>query len=469
METSQIILNYLNAAAEQQTNNAKVAVLLEMFTDEDVSLWAREFVDYVLDPTFNFYQTTKTLPEPKISNNCGTCTYNIHGLLMILGMLAYRIVTGQEQEERIADFLYCADDATIELFKMAIARQLPGKIGRTLVNKAFPELIFKQPYPGVRPWDADAAARLLPWDRYVLWQKKIDGMAIFWNTTTQTYRTRQGQDVTSRLAPLLGPMQTAWPRGYVVFMEMCLYDPSEWTLMPRPEANGHFNALFKGERKINSEQIHLTILDMIPEAEFYGKEAAVETTAWRLESINGPLERYNERQLNNAAGFKFNFPTVCVVPTEKVHSIEEARVLTQTVISQGGEGGILKDPSAPYKNGKSGFKMKNEFECTLLCIGTKPHKKNPDWVGSLRCVSDDNEIDTYVGSGLNEIPGHDLDRTQGPDYFIGGLYEIRAEKISKKNALDLPRVVELRTDKGRADTGQEVVQAYNDSTSLVSK
>jgi len=112
--------------------------------------------------------------------------------------------------------------------------------------------------------------------------------------------------------------------------------------------------------------------------------------------------------------------------------------------------------------------MKNEFECTLRVVDFKPHSKHPDWVGSLKVASCDGQIETFVGSGLNEEAGHELNRTLGFEAFRDKLVEVRAEKISKNNALDLPRIVEIRKDKTAPDSYEDVLGAYQDSTAAKS-
>ena len=126
---------------------------------------------------------------------------------------------------------------------------------------------------------------------------------------------------------------------------------------------------------------------------------------------------------------------------------------------------------APWKDGKmvSQMKLKNEFECTLKVVDWKPHSRNPEWVGSLRCqslTSNLHQIYTSVGSGLNEIDGHSLNRKQGPEAFMGKLIEVKAECISKHEALQLPRITGFRFDKDQPDTFAEVEDAYNDSIAL---
>ena len=133
---------------------------------------------------------------------------------------------------------------------------------------------------------------------------------------------------------------------------------------------------------------------------------------------------------------------------------------------------MLKDPLAPWESKKmrSQMKLKNEFEITLKVVDWIPHKNHPAWVGSLLVeslpsnVGDDVKVlKTAVGSGLNEEDGSELDRRLGGVGFIGKMVEVKAECITKNDALQHPRIIEIRHDKKWPDTYLDVLGAYNDS------
>lgn len=463
---SEIILKYLTAAGTKRSNNSKMAILTEMFSDECGDA-ARQFVHHVLDPKWNYYMTQKTLPEPKQMAGRPQYREGMLGLFDILGELHRRELSGQRAQDTVANFLALTDVPTRCVFKMAIERQLPGNIGRTLVNKVQPGLIYKQPYGGVKPFDPDWVDRRFDWSYGVLLQTKEDGMTLMMDMDSKEIRTRQGQDVTAQLWP---HMKHLWyvlgGNGKVYHFEAMLWDRNFKALLPRPLANGEFNALFQGDTEaISTQRLMLVALDCIEADVFYGLKKKGMVCQDRYEEMQTDISEYM-----TANNDMMTWPQVECVKMWNVYDLEEARSITQRIIAAGGEGAILKDPEGVWKSGKmtSQMKLKNEFECTLMIVGRQPHSKNPDWLGSLLLTSVDGKIQTKAGSGLNEDPESELDRRNihSTNFMDGQLVEVRAEKISKNNALDLPRIVELRVDKDRADTYEEVLGAYRDSTSL---
>jgi hypothetical protein len=417
----------------------------------------KTYLKHVLDPSYNYYYTVKGLPPADPGGQYGDGAL-FGDMVQLLNALHSRGLSGHRADLEVGHFLHAAPPLLRDLFKWAIDRKLPGGTGRNIVNSVFPNLIYKQPYPGVKPWDG-AAAEKFNWAAGIMVQEKADGMALMIDTESGEIRTRQGQEVSGQLEGLLKPFMLTVSPGFVWFVEANLLG-DDWKLLPRPESNGIFNALFKTGRQVDPNKIVLTALDMIDSEEFYGNTKPTTPVEDRFQGLLDQVCDYNSCKNDMVTGW----PEVDAVPHWIVYSLDEARAICQRIIADGGEGAIIKDPTAPYKDGKSGMKMKNEFECTLRVMGYKEHTKHEQWVGSLLCESEDGVLSTYVGSGLNEEAGHELDRTQGLRAFIGKLVEIRAEKISKNNALDLPRIIEIRKDKHRADTYAEVQAAYADST-----
>ncbi len=464
MDRADMIYTIIEEASKQKTNLGKARALSSK--DAAVREDLRKYLHYVKDPTWCYYTTLNNLPEPAecfLEYDINPQDAGLDALYRLLLDLHERVYTGKDADEIIAGFLFWASPLMRQLFKWAIDRKLPANMGRSIINAQFKDLIYKQPYGGVQPWDADKAADL-DWSAGVMVEQKEDGMALMIDMGSREVRTRAGQNVSVQMREHLGPLYRIFPSDGVLFVEARMYKSDYSGLMPRPESNGVFNAIFKTRRKVPSTRMLFIALDWIDRGEFFGWKKPKE---WAVNRYDQMLDEVNE--YNTAKTDELAWPSLCTVGFSMCYSLDEARAICQRIIASGGEGVVLKDQKAPFKNGKSGIKMKNEFECSLLCVGHKPHTKNPEWVGSLEMVSKtesgEKPIRTFVGSGLNEIHGDPLDRTQGIDAFIGQVFEIRAEKISKNNALDLPRIVEPRLDKTQPDTPSEVRGAYNDSIS----
>lgn len=444
------ILQTIIKAANAPTQKDKVKILKEA----DCTLF-RQYLRYVLDPQHNFYMTKKGMPGPAIGE---PTPVHYVDLPFILSKLSSREVTGKQASALMSFFLAGAGPTLRTLMNYAIDRKLPGKIGATLVNKAFPGLIYQQPYGGCKAWDATRAAKF-PWETGMLLEEKADGLALFveknYNGQT-TMHTRQGQEVTDHIWHLIDNPVRAIPRGSVGHFELMLAD------IPRVEANGLWNSQFQGEDAVLPSDIRLMALDLVDYDSFYAGEDKTPCDKRWMTMVS--MRNAYVEQIMEPGDPLMHLPIM-----HRVHSLHKARKIVQEWISHGKEGGVLKIPSAPWKDTKmtSQMKMKNEFECTLRVVTVIPHSRNPKWVGAFLCESLHGErgeqIVTKVGSGLNEDPDSPLCRTDGFDRWQGEIIEVKAECVSKHNALQHPRITDVRRDKIIPDTYEEVLDAYQDS------
>ena len=122
------------------------------------------------------------------------------------------------------------------------------------------------------------------------------------------------------------------------------------------------------------------------------------------------------------------FGTDKIARTIEVFSEEEAEEWLQTIVKQGYEGIMLKNPDAKWKDTKSRtvdvVKWKKRPTVDLLCVGvTEGTGKYEGMIGSL-VLEDSNGRQVSVGSGFS-----DMDRASSPDRFIGQVVEMFYEHI----------------------------------------
>lgn len=152
-----------------------------------------------------------------------------------------------------------------------------------------------------------------------------------------------------------------------------------------------------------------------------------------------------------------NTEKVKLIDHRYVESLEDINQYYLEVLSGGEEGLVIKNPNGPWESGNSKnlIKMKAEEECDLVCYDTIPHKKNPNLIGALCCMSGDGKIRVDVGSGLT-----DEDREKGKDFYIDKIMTVRYnEKIENKGggwSLFLPRLVEIDRQDHAADMFKDV-------------
>ena len=211
-------------------------------------------------------------------------------------------------------------------------------------------------------------------------------------------------------------------------------------ITPKQKENIQIKQLqLKQQLKDIIEGLHFEVWDMISVGEF-DKGYSVELYSSRLSK----LEKLLHKILNR----------VSLIETIEVISLEIAEEIAEQYISLGYEGAIIKSKDLLFENNtsKSQIKIKSELESDLLCVGvTEGNGKYKGLVGSLDCVSACGNLRVSVGSGLT-------DEMRSVDFkeYIGKIITVKYnEKITKKDSgefsLFLPRFVEVRADKDKAD------------------
>ena len=152
-------------------------------------------------------------------------------------------------------------------------------------------------------------------------------------------------------------------------------------------------------------------------------------------------------------------PLISCVETHEVNSIEEAWSIFESYLSQGQEGIILKTKSGKWENkrSKNQIKFKAELDCDLIVkdyqYGTG---KYDGMLGALICESADGLLSVGIGSGFSDEQRKQLT----PKNTIGKIVAIRYNSVIKNKdgqaSLFLPRVIEIREDKDKADKLKEI-------------
>lgn len=311
-------------------------------------------------------------------------------------------------------FCHSTEDLA-EVFTWILDRKNPAKIGVSLVNKVWPGLIRTQDYMGAVPGTQEALDRLFQ-TRSVNAQIKEDGMALlvdYVDGKAVSGRSRQGNDVGKYFPYFMGNLMEVPEFNGMVHMELLCAS------LDRKEGNGLIN------KQITNGIIGGRIDHML------------RAVLLDLRDDNFPNliqdSRYNKL-------FYFTSLSVARVYQTSIYTIKEARKLCMKVISEGGEGLVLKDPNMPFKNGKPWYnvKLKNEFPCTLVCVGTNPHSKHADLIGSLVMESLDGLLQVNVN------PRCEADRNISADEWVGHVFQVKAESVTQPKSnivqsLYLPR------------------------------
>lgn len=160
-----------------------------------------------------------------------------------------------------------------------------------------------------------------------------------------------------------------------------------------------------------------------------------------------------------------------VVRSEIVNSVDQCMNFVKEWISQGKEGGVLKDFELKFENKTSPkqIKLKNEFDVDVECIGfTEGTGKRKDTFGALIFRSSDGLLEGQC-SGFSDYDLNEISSNR--DEYLGKILTVKATDISKaknkeKFALTFPRFVCFRDDKTEADSFERIQEILNGSKTV---
>jgi DNA ligase-1 len=287
----------------------------------------------------------------------------------------------------------------------------------------------------------------LNWKDGVYAQDKADGE--FVNITVKenvptAITTRNGQPFPEGF----GGIEMLLYSGYQYHGEALVVNLETGVDMPRKKGNGKLTSVLKGGSLPEGHEVRFVLWDMIT-------LTALED---RLSSV--PYQTRWEGLKEVCKGLPMN---ITLSPTMEVFTIFGAESHFFNTLERGGEGLILKDKSALWKNGTSQMqvKMKDEKECELFVEAIHEGKgKYVDCTGAIGCCSDDSGIRVNV-SGFTDDERKDI--WENKENWLGTIVSVKFnEVISSKShggaqSLFLPRFVERRNNKHEADTTEYIV------------
>ena len=408
----------------------------------------KELFRVMLSPEIMYY--IKQVPSDGFRSHSATIRKDIDLLAWVYSLIRHGL-RGDSLKTAVQDIWNASDPEHQEILSWILDRKNPAKIGKSIVNKVWPDLIRTQLYMGAVPGTPDALERL-PWGFGVSVQVKEDGMTFlidYVDGQPVSIHTRPGQDITWHFPGFLRSCRVVPGFTGMVHHEALVYDSEAEFILDRATGNGLINKHIKNGKTEGGVDncIQTVILDLF---DYNNPDMEQDDRYWRLNNFVSRTSRRVRQMI--------------------YFSLASAREYAQDIIRGGGEGAICKDPAQPFKNGKPWYcvKIKNEFTCELEVIGTKPHSKKPEELGALLCASSDGYLEVNVNLRC------DADRIATPNDVLGSIVQVRAESIIKsktkaKASLYLPRMdgkswdEYVRPDKTEADSIKQIKQAYTAS------
>lgn len=229
--------------------------------------------------------------------------------------------------------------------------------------------------------------------------------------------------------------------------------------LPRKEGNGILNKSLKNTiTDKEADRIHFVVWDLIMIEEYDNDD-------YPYNMIYEDRWDFLNRDITKKAE-KLGFNNIHAIGCNIVYSEAEALTEFRKATANGEEGIILKNMNFFWQNKrvKDQVKFKLEMESTLKVVGWNKGNtgtKYEDQLGALVCESEDGLVKVDVGSGLDDAFRKDFAKNPRTEWYI----EVRSngliENVDHTFSLFLPRMIEERFDKQKADSYQMILDTQN--------
>ena len=325
------------------------------------------------------------------------------------------------------------EDSRVILLNI-LGRDLKCGINIKNINKVFKNLIPKPNYMRCAVFSEKLVKKIhFP----AMLQLKMDGTYREFNVSNGTVsaKTRAGEEYQNEV---LFDILKSFPDGYYMG-ELTIDGESRFT------GNGLINSL-----NPPLDKIIFTCWDFLTFAEYTGK---VKTSY---------IDRFN--RLQNLIENR-DFKQVKLVENHIVNNVSEALKQVSLWMSEGLEGGVLKDFNNTFKNGTSNTQLKiklkvdAEMRITGFTEGT-PGTKREGKIGAIQFANDEGTIKGQC-SGFSDAELEEFSKNK--DSLIGKIISVEFNDITKAEnneyyALSHPRFIEIRNDKNETDNLKKVIQ-----------
>ena len=425
-----MISDFLSELNESNSSNYKISTLKKYQNSEIV----KQLLKLTYDKNnFNFGMSRTRLLGILNESNFPEGIDKIDDYLDLLQENSGKL-SGNSAKEFYSSLLQkLTEDSRVILLNI-LGRDLKCGINIKNINKVFKNLIPKPNYKRCAVFSEKLVKKIhFP----AMLQLKMDGTYREFNVSNGTVsaKTRAGEEYFN---PVLFKEMENFPDGYYMG-ELTIDGESRFT------GNGLINSL-----NPPLDKIIFTCWDFLTFDEYTGK---VKTSY---------IDRFNRLQNLIENG---DFKQVKLVENHIVNNVSEALKQVSLWMSEGLEGGVLKDFNNTFKNGTSNTQLKiklkvdAEMRITGFTEGT-PGTKREGKIGAIQFANDEGTIKGQC-SGFSDAELEEFSKNK--DSLIGKIISVEFNDITKAEnneyyALSHPRFIEIRNDKNETDDLKKVIQ-----------
>ena len=425
-----MISDFLSELNESNSSNYKISTLKKYQNSEIV----KQLLKLTYDKNnFNFGMSRTRLLGILNESNFPEGIDKIDDYLDLLQENSGKL-SGNSAKEFYSSLLQkLTEDSRVILLNI-LGRDLKCGINIKNINKVFKNLIPKPNYMRCAVFSEKLVKKIhFP----AMLQLKMDGTYREFNVSNGTVsaKTRAGEEYQNEV---LFDILKSFPDGYYMG-ELTIDGESRFT------GNGLINSL-----NPPLDKIIFTCWDFLTFDEYTGK---VKTSY---------IDRFN--RLQNLIESR-DFKQVKLVENHIVNNVSEALKQVSLWMSEGLEGGVLKDFNNTFKNGTSNTQLKiklkvdAEMRITGFTEGT-PGTKREGKIGAIQFANDEGTIKGQC-SGFSDAELEEFSKNK--DSLIGKIISVEFNDITKAEnneyyALSHPRFIEIRNDKKETDHLKKVIQ-----------
>ena len=412
--------------------------LLKIHKDDDT---LKRVVSMALDPMLQFY--IRKIPDYVTMPGE---TETLEWALGRLSVLSTREKTGNAAIEHLRMVLSSINTNDAKVIERVIEKDLKCGVSVSTVNKIWPKLIHEYPIMLASGFDQKLVDDItFP----AVAQLKLDGMranVVVENGKVSVF-SRNGKPV-----DLLGHFDEvflAMAEGQdMVFDGELMVMLEDGKFMDRKGGNGICNKAVKGTiSDREASMIHIVLYDLIDDLEAWRKGTHKVAYRDRVTKLSNKLKKFPNTKGSLVDGKLVSYP-------------HEAEEYFNEVFARGEEGIILKDLQFVWedKRSKGLIKFKGELECDMRVVGWEEGTgKNVGRLGALVIESEDGIIQTNVGTGFSDEQRAEFTPENTIGKIVSIIYNARIKsKGDAKERLFLPRFIELREDKDKADSSKDI-------------
>ena len=425
-----MISDFLSELNESNSSNYKISTLKKYQNSEIV----KQLLKLTYDKNnFNFGMSRTRLLGILNESNFPEGIDKIDNYLDLLQENSGKLSGNSAKEFYSLLLQKLTEDSRVILLNI-LGRDLKCGINIKNINKVFKNLIPKPNYMRCAVFSEKLVKKIhFP----AMLQLKMDGTYREFNVSNGTVsaKTRAGEEYFN---PVLFKEMMNFPDGYYMG-ELTIDGESRFT------GNGLINSL-----NPPLDKIIFTCWDFLTFDEYTGK---VKTSY---------IDRFEILQ-NLIASRKVKH--VKLVENHFVNNVSEALKQVSLWMSEGLEGGVLKDFNNTFKNGTSNTQLKiklkvdAEMRITGFTEGT-PGTKREGKIGAIQFANDEGTIKGQC-SGFSDAELEEFSKNK--DSLIGKIISVEFNDITKAEnneyyALSHPRFIEIRNDKNETDDLKKVIQ-----------